>query len=163
MKYHLKNWYCFMQLDEETLKFLKEREDRLGAKIVMRTYALFYLSGDGEKREYGVFMYTDGNTFIFEDFDRPPTFLGIEIKRKNKEKYVKMEHSFKKEDVTSISFVTRNDAIRSVKEDRPCKEASRFAKMFRKVLLELVLKDGTRYYFEMMDPKGFIKLLKQDG
>ena len=70
-----------MQLDNETLNFLKEREEKLGAKIKMRTYALFYLCSDGEKREYGVFLYTDGSTFIFEDFYRPPTFLGIELKK----------------------------------------------------------------------------------
>ena len=74
-----------MQLDDETLKVLKEREEKLGGRMKMRTYALYYLSGDGEKREYGVFIYTDGSTFIFEDFYRPPTFLGIEIKRKDKD------------------------------------------------------------------------------
>ena len=37
-----------MQLDDETLKFLKEREEKLGGRMKMRTYALYYLSGDGE-------------------------------------------------------------------------------------------------------------------
>ena len=114
-----------MQLDDETLKFLKEREEKLGGRMKMRTYALYYLSGDGEKREYGVFIYTDGSTFIFEDFYRPPTFLGIEIKRKDKEEYVKMEHSFKKEDVLSASIVSMSDAIRSVEKGIPCKERLR--------------------------------------
>ena len=149
-----------MQLDNETINFLKEREEKLGAKIKMRTYALYYLSGDGEKREYGVFLYTDGNTFIFEDFYRPPTFLGIEIKRKEKEEYVKMEHSFKKEDVSSLAIVAMKDALRSVKKGSACKEANRFKRIFRKTLLEIILKNGKRYYFELMQPKELIKLLK---
>lgn len=148
-----------MQLDDETLKFLKEREEKLGGRMKMRTYALYYLSGDGEKREYGVFIYTDGSTFIFEDFYRPPTFLGIEIKRKDKEDYVKMEHSFKKEDVLSASIVSMSDAIRSVEKGTPCKEAGRLTRFFRKTLLEIILKNGTRYYFELMKPGEFIKLL----
>lgn len=149
-----------MQLDDETLDFLKQREKKLGAKITMRTYALFYLSSSGEKREYGVFMYSDGNTFIFEDFDRPPTFLGIEIKRKKKSEYVKMEHSFRKSDVSSASIVSHSDAVRSVEKGGICKQAGLFTRLFRKTLVEVTLKDGKRYYFEMMDPKKFIDMLR---
>lgn len=149
-----------MQLDNETLNFLKEREEKLGAKIKMRTYALFYLCSDGEKREYGVFLYTDGSTFIFEDFYRPPTFLGIELKKNEKEKYVKMEHSFKKEEIASVAIVSRNAAIKSVETGKPCNEAGWFTRVFRKTLTEVILKNGTKYYFELMKPEDFIKLLK---
>ena len=152
-----------MQLDEQTMNFLKEREERLGAKIILRTYALFYLSGSGEKREYGVFIYSDGNTIVFEDFDRPPTFLGIELKRKNKEKYVKLERSFLISDVESACIVSRTSAIDSVRRGGEAKESGSFTKAFRKTLLEIKLKDGTKYYFELINSKEFIDFIKKEG
>ena len=72
---------------------------------------------------------------------------------------MKMEHSFKKEDVLSASIVSMSDAIRSVEKGTPCKEAGRLTRFFRKTLLEIILKNGTRYYFELMKPDEFIKLL----
>ena len=52
-----------------------------------------------------------------------------------------------------------SDAIRSVEKGTPCKEAGRLTRFFRKTLLEIILKNGTRYYFELMKPGEFIKLL----
>ena len=71
-----------------------------------------------------------------------------------------MEHSFKKEDVSSLAIVAMKDALRSVKKGSACKEANRFKRIFRKTLLEIILKNGKRYYFELMQPKELIKLLK---
>ncbi len=160
INYLLEKGKVKMQLDQQTVDFLKEREEKIGGKIIFRTYALYYLASTGEKREYGVFLYTDGNTFAFEDFDRPPTFLGIEIKVRNREKYVKMEHSFRKEDVVHAAIVTRSSAEKAVRSNGEAKEANGFSRFFRKTLLEIALEDGTAYYFELIDPKEIINLLK---
>lgn len=146
-------------MDEDTFKFLKEREDRLGAKIQYRTYALFYGASNGEKREYGVFLYTDGDTFIFEDFDRPPRILGIEIKSAKRPKYEKMEHSFKRSEVTGYQIVTRKSAMDVIDmKAKHAKTASAFAKAFQKVLVEISLEER-KYYFEIMDEKNLRKII----
>ena len=140
--------------DIEMIEFLKEREARIGSRIIYRTYSLFYGSNTGEKREWGVFLYSDGKTFIFEDFDRKPRFLGIEMNTSKRPKYEKMEHTFQKEDVQSIQLVTRTSAEDVIaKRSEAPKPASSFARTFRKTLTEIRLKDGTRYYFELMDQK----------
>ncbi len=149
-----------MQMDEQTRKFLEEREEKLGARITIKAYALFYLSSSGEKREHGVFLYSDGETFVFEDFERTPAILGIEIKRGKKEEYVKMERSFKKRDIKDVSIVAYSDALESVRQSRPCRKAGLLTRLLRKTLLEIELNDGTRYYFEMMDPKQAIAYFK---
>ena len=95
---------------QETMLFLKEREERLGAKIIYRTFSTWYARIGHEKREYGVFLYTDGRTIVFEDFDREPQLLGIPLKRKNKEKYEKLEVSFPVTAIRSIERVSLSDA-----------------------------------------------------
>ena len=140
--------------DIEMIEFLKEREARLGSRIIYRTYSLFYGANTGEKREWGVFLYSDGKTFIFEDFDRKPRFLGIEMNTSKRPKYEKMERSFRKEDVYSVTKVTRSSAMEVIaRRSESAKPASPFARTFRKTLTEIRLKDGRRYYFELMDQK----------
>ena len=140
--------------DIEMIEFLKEREAHIGSRIIYRTYSLFYGANTGEKREWGVFLYSDGNRFIFEDFDRKPRFLGIEMNTSKRPKYEKMERSFMKDDVYSITKVTRSSAMEVIaKRAESAKPASGFSKTFRKTLTEVRLKDGTRYYFELMDQK----------
>lgn len=132
--------------------FLKEREERLGGRIVYRTYALFYGSSTGETRDNGVFLYSDGNTFVFEDFEKENRILGIPIATKKKEKYVKLERSFSKDDVKEVNKVYRSsadDVIQGLSEK--AKIAKGILSAVRKTVTEIVLEDGTRYYFELMD------------
>ena len=153
-----------MENDDDTLAFLKQREERLGAGITYRTYALFYGSSSGERRDHGVFLYTDGQTFIFEDFERPVRILGVEIRTKRKQAYVKLEHSFSRHDVVSTAIVSRSSALDVVGSKRDeAHPVGRIGRFFRKTVLELGLKDGTRYYFELMDPEGFRKLISGEG
>ena len=62
----------------DTAQFIKEREERLGSRIRYRTYCTWYARIGHEKREYGVFLYTDGRTMAYEDFDREKLRRGIE-------------------------------------------------------------------------------------
>ena len=64
------------------------------------------------------------------------------------------------EEVASVAIVSRNAAIKSVETGKPCNEAGWFTRVFRKTLTEVILKNGTKYYFELMKPEDFIKLLK---
>ena len=49
-----------IMFDEETMEFIKEREEKLGAPMLWRSYATWYAEKGRERREYGVFVYTDG-------------------------------------------------------------------------------------------------------
>ena len=91
---------------EDTMAFLKEREAKLGAPMKFRTYCTWFAKLGGERRDYGVFLYTDGRTMVYEDFERDPMILGIPINRKRKEKYVKMEESFPVDSITDVQRVT---------------------------------------------------------
>ena len=68
--------------DEETLEFIKEREEKLGGSLLLRTYATWFAEVWGERREFGVFMYSDGKVLVMEDFFRPATLLGYDLETK---------------------------------------------------------------------------------
>lgn len=141
---------------QETMLFLKEREERLGAKIIYRTFSTWYARIGHEKREYGVFLYTDGRTIVFEDFDREPQLLGIPLKRKNKEKYEKLEVSFPVTAIRSIERVSLSDASDAFDRGRDtARSAGVLARAFRKLATKVVLDDGTVMFFELMDHKDF--------
>ena len=146
----------------DTIQFLKEREERLGGRIRYRTYCTWYARLGCEKREYGVFLYTDGRTMAYEDFDREPQILGIPIKRKSKEKYEKLLVSFPVEAIAAIDRVTLDSAERSFESCRDvARSAGILAKAFRKLATKVTLADGTIMYFEMMDHKDFVNRIKE--
>ena len=147
---------------DDTITFLKEREARLGAPIIYRTYSTWFARLGGEKREYGVFLYTDGQTMVYEDFDRPPMILGIPIHRKNKEPYVKLEDSFPLASIISIDRVTKNAAERSmVRGHDTASSASLLSKAFRRLVTKVTLSDGSVMFFELMDHKGFLRMVEK--
>ena len=142
--------------------FLKEREERLGAKIIYRTFSTWYARIGHEKREYGVFLYTDGHTVVFEDFDREPQLLGIPLRRKAKEKYEKLEVSFPVTAIRSIERVSLSDASDAFDRGRDtARSAGALARAFRKLATKVTLADGTIMYFEMMDHKDFVNRIKE--
>ena len=144
--------------DKDTINFLRERESRLGSPITYRTYSLFYGSSKGESRQYGVFLYTDGETFIFEDFEHKPSLLGIEIRKKEESGYVKLERSFRREDVVSINTVTRTSGVDGISTGLRGKPVGGLMAKLRKTLQEVILSDGTIYWFELMEPEKFFNL-----
>ncbi len=147
----------------DTIAFLKEREEKLGAPIKWRSYAPWFAKLRGEKREYGVFLYTDGKTMVYEDFDREPTILGIPIGRNRKrDDYVKLEASFPVSAIKSIDRVTKTDAVRSYDKGRDCAaNAGILSIALRKLVTKITLSDNTIYYMELMDHKKFVSTIKE--
>ena len=147
---------------EDTIAFLREREEKLGAPIKFRTYCPWFASPGGERRDYGVFLYTDGRTMIYEDFDREPMILGIPIRRKHKEKYEKLEASFPVSSVVSVDRVTRAGAERSLELGRDITTAAGMLSIaLRKLVTRIVLSDGTVLYMEIVDHRKFEKMIKE--
>ena len=153
--------------NEETIQFLKEREEALGNRIRYRTYCTWYARIGHEKREYGVFLYTDGKTMMYEDFDRDPQILGIPIRRKNKEKYEKLTVSFPVSSITAVDRVTMKDAEKAYMNGKDTAgSAGMLSRALRKLATKVVLDDGTVMFFEMMDHRDFlnkIRSFKEEG
>ena len=146
----------------DTIQFLKEREEALGDKIKYRTYCTWYARIGHEKREYGVFLYTDGRIMMFEDFDRDPQILGIPIRRKNKEKYEKLTVSFPISSIVSIDRTTHKSAERAFIDGKDSsKSAGMIARALCKLVTKVTLSDGTVMFFEMMDHKDFMNRIKE--
>ena len=144
--------------NNEAIAFIKEREEKLGSRILYRTYSTWYGRIGKEKREYGVFLYSDGKVFIYEDFERNPQILGIPIKTRNKEKYEKLEVSFPAAAINEITRVTKRSAEISLYNGKDLSSpATLFDKALRAIVTKVVLDNGDVLFFELMDPKQFEK------
>lgn len=147
---------------EDTVAFLKEKEERLGGKIRYKTYSTWYGEIGGEKREWGVFLYTDGTVFIFEDFNREPSILGIKLTEKKNPDYVKYEKSFLVRDIDSLELVTKLSAEKALMYGQDiAKPAGLFARAVQQLVTKVRLKDGTVMFFELIDHKKFVSLVAQ--
>ena len=145
-----------MEMNQETIRFIKEREEKLGAPITFRTYSTWYGKVGGELREYGVFLYSDGKTLVYEDFDRNPQILGIPIHAKNKPEYIKLEYSFPLSDIKGIDQVTRSSAEKAMKTLKDISRSpSALSRFFRRLVTRVILSDGSVLFFELIDHKAF--------
>ncbi len=148
-------------MNQETIDFLREREEKLGSKIRYKTYCTWYGRLGHEIREYGIFLYTDGKTVIYEDFDREPMIMGIPIKRKNKEKYEKLEVSFPVSSLESITQVTWASAARSLENEKDLSVTpSGLSRAVRRLATKLVLSDGTVIFLETLKHKEIAEAFK---
>ncbi len=145
--------------DEETLEFIKEREEKLGGPLLLRTYATWFAEVGGERREFGVFMYSDGNTLVIEDFFRPAKVLGYELETKRekarKKEYRKMEILLPVEDISEVQLVSKGRAEEALKTGNvDIKAAGGMSKLFSRTFT--MIKAGERtFFFEIPDHKAF--------
>ena len=145
--------------DEETLEFIKEREERLGNPLLWKCYATWFAEVGGERREFGVFMYSDGNTMVMEDFFRPAKVLGYEIETKRekerKKDYRKMEILFPVSSISNITLVEKSKAEKALREGvESIPEAKGIGKLlFRTVTM--LQAEGRTFFLEMADHKAF--------
>lgn len=147
-------------MDEDTLEFLKEHEEKIGSKILWKTYATFYGEINGNKREYGVFLYTDGINLYYEDFYRPPMLLGIPLRKRKSADYTKMEGLIPIEEIESITLVTQSSAIKSLRDCKDkSKKANPFDRALRKLFSRIETNRGRIYFMEIIEPKKFADMV----
>lgn len=145
--------------DEETLEFIKEREEKLGGQLLLRTYATWFAEVGGERREFGVFLYSDGKTLVIEDFFRPAKVLGYEIETKREKErrkdYKKMEIFIPIEDIASVDLVTKGKAETALKiGNTDIISAGGVSKLLCRTVT--MIKAGNRtFFFEIPDYKKF--------
>ena len=148
----------------DVVQFIREREEKLGGKILYRSYCTWYARLGHEIREYGILLYTDGKTFAYEDFDREPAILGIPIRRGKPrgEVYKKLEVSFPISDIRDISQVTWSSAVKATRCGHDIsKSANWFDRIFRRILTKLSLSDGTIIYIEPFNHKELVSKIKE--
>ena len=147
-----------MEEDDESKNFLEKREEKLGSKILYKTYSVWYGDLFGEKREHGVFLYTDGTTLILEDFERTPTLLAIPVPalKKYQEKYTKLEVRIPIKEIKKIETVTKKSAEKSIKERKDfTKPANGLNKALKKLVTMIAMDNGQIYFLEIMNKKDF--------
>ncbi len=146
-------------MDNESKDLLRKLETENNGKLTYKTYALFLgRSGKGE-RNLGGLLYCVNDLIIFEDFERQGGMLQFLIKRK--EKYEKTKFSFKLSDISRVYSVTRSAAVKAVKyhaDPGTIQPASPVTRFLQRTISQLLMKDGSAYYFELFDEKNF-KLL----
>lgn len=151
-------------MDEETLQFIKEREEKLGGAMLWRSYATWFAEIGRERRDFGVFAYSDGKTLILEDFFRPATLLGYELETKRekerRKEYRKMEIHIPISTITSLTLVTKNRAEKALRNiTKEIKEAS----VLERILFRTVARveaDGRVFLLELPDYKEFKRQLE---
>ncbi len=152
-----------MVYDTDVKAFIEEREKKLGGKLIWRTYATWFAEMGRERREWGVFLYSDGRSLIIEDFFHPSTILGYEIKSKSEkereEAYVKLEIALPLSEVKAVDYCSRQSAEKSLKTiNDVSKSATLLNKIFTKNCTKLVV--GERiFFFELPSYKEFKKLI----
>ena len=151
-----------MNLNDDTMAFLKARQEKLGGELIYKSYATWYGRTDGDKRDFGVFVYSDGRTLVLEDFERTPTILGIRYTPKKKSEYKKLEIFIPVEAICALDRITRSSAEQSVRDgiDKG-KAISLFSKLFRKTVTRIALEDGSAYYLEIADTDKLKKTLNK--
>lgn len=148
---------------ENTKAFIEEREKRLGAKLKWRSYSTWYAHLDGEKREYGIFLYTDGKTIVIEDFERAPTLMGIIVpSMAKKEEYKKYEIEIDVMSICAVETVTRSSAESSIRNHKDrSKVANLFDRIFRKLVTRVKTVDGEVYFMEILNTKEFARKIEE--
>lgn len=152
-------------MEDDAKQFIEELEARFGAPVGYRTYSTWFASNEGIVREFGVFVYEIGGVFHFEDFERKPSLFGFSIQsRKNKPAYVKMEGAFALSDIESLAIVSKAKALACAeghRDQQSIEPAAGLQKLFRPLVTRVVLRDGTTYFFELINHKQFTQIVEE--
>lgn len=154
-----------MTYDDDTIAFLEEREKKIGGKLIYRTFSTWFAEIGGERREWGVFMYSDGKTLAFEDFFHKTRILGYDISSKSEKEreknYVKMEYFIPLSDIDECTYVSRPSAEKSLKTIKDVsKESTLFNKIFTKNCTRLKVGDRV-FFFELPSYREFRNMIEQ--
>lgn len=149
--------------DRDAKEFLLEREAKLGNPIIYKAYSTWFAEVGRERREFGIFLYTDGKTMMIEDFFRPAAVLGYPLgtkrEKEREQNYVKLELAIPVEEIKEITYVSRASAESSLRQMKDvAKKASFFSLAFLKNATCVRTKDRT-FFFELPSHKEFKNVL----
>ncbi len=152
-----------MAMDEENNKLLAKMELENGGKLEYRTYAQFLgKSREGTKNLGGLLFYV-GDRLIFEDFERQSSSLLLLFRKRSE--YVKLKFQIQSSEIERINLVNLSTAIKAVKykkDPKQIREVSKIKRLFFRNVTQILLKDGSAFYFEIFDLKGFNKFISEN-
>ena len=144
-------------VESEARKFWEEKEVEKGGKVTFYTFATFLGRSSDRQVTNGGLVYIIDDNIYFEDFEKDNWLVKL-IARK--QKYEKTEFIVKKGEISLSRIVTRNSALNCIAgfcESLETKELSVFMKLFAKPVVQLVMKNGSSLFFDMMRGQDFIK------
>lgn len=149
-------------MDEESNKLLAKMELENGGKLEFRTYAQF-IGKSGEKtKNLGGLLFFVGDRLIFEDFERQSSSLLLLFRKKSE--YIKLKFQITASEIERIDLVNLSQAIKVIKYNSDPKRltgVSGFQKILFRNVTQILLKDGSAYYFEIFDVKGFTAFMAE--
>ncbi len=153
-------------MTEDAKDLINELETRFGGSVGYRTYSTWYAATDGAVRDFGVFVYQINSIIHFEDFERKPTMFGIPIgTRKKQPPYQKYEGTIDPKDIEGISRVSKKLALNTVldgKDPATIPQANIIQKIFSSLVTRILMKDGSAFFFELINHKEFIEIIQKD-
>ena len=151
-----------MAMNEEDNKLLVKMELENGGKLEYRTYAQFLgKSGEGTKNLGGL-LYFVGNRLIFEDFERQNSTLLLLFRKRGK--YEKLKFQIDLSEIERLNLVNLSTAVKAVKfkkDPRQINEVSTVKRLLFRNVTQILLKNGSAFYFEIFDLKGFNKFISE--
>ena len=143
-------------MDEENNKLLAKMELENGGKLEFRTYAQFLGKSGDKTKNLGGLLFFVGDRLIFEDFERQGGSLML-LFRKRAE-YTKFKFQINVTEIERIDLVNLSQAIKVVKYNSDPKRltgVSGIRKILFRNITQVLLKNGSAYYFEIFDIKSF--------
>jgi len=147
--------------EEDPAEFWRQTAEKRGGTVGFFTFATLVGRTGGNTLNFPGLLYLVGDLFWFEDFERDNWLSKIFASRS---KWEKTEISFSKSEVDFARVVSRVGAARCMAGGvvpQKVPPASVFTKMFSSPVTQVVLKDGSAIFFEVMLRKEFLALLTQ--
>lgn len=149
-------------MDEESNKLLAQMELENGGKLEYRTYAQF-IGRSGEKtKNLGGLLFFVGDRLIFEDFERQSSSLLLMFRKRGE--YIKLKFQITASEIERINLVNLSQAVKVIKYSSDPKlltGISGLQKILFRNVTQVLLKDGSAYYFEIFNLKDFSAFMSE--
>ena len=137
---------------------INDLEQEFGGKIRWRTFSIWFAETGGVLRKYGAFLFLIDDVLHIRDYKHTKTIIGIKVKDKDEENYVRYDEQFPLSSIKRTFKVTRRKAARSVIQGQKVeKQSSLLARIFRETVLAVETEEK-QYFFEFPD-KEFRKMV----
>ena len=145
---------------EEAREFWAGKEEERGGKVDFYTFATFLGMSDDRNSMLGGLLYTIDGKIYFEDFEKENWILKV-IGRK--QKWEKTEFTIKSDEIARVKVVLRGSALSCIGgrlNGEETKAVSPFMRIFTKPVVQLLMKNGASYFFEIMQLGDFMRAVQ---
>ena len=147
-------------VESEAKKFWEEKEAEKGGKVTFYTFATFLGRSSDRQVTNGGLIYCIDDRIYFEDFEKENWLIKL-VARKSK--YEKTEFNFKTDDIEDTKIVSRNSALNCIAgytEGSETKPLTPLMRLFAKPVVQIIMKNGTSMFFDIMRASDFLDSLK---